>query len=54
MTNILLAPVYPPVILAKAAASVDQISGGRLTLGLGIGGRPDDILAIRRSPSQGG
>ena len=42
MTNILLAPVYSPVLLAKTAASIDQISNGRLTLGLAPGGRPDD------------
>ena len=29
MTNILLAPVYTPVLLAKTAASIDQISSGR-------------------------
>lgn len=28
MTNILLAPVYSPVLLAKTAASIDQISDG--------------------------
>lgn len=42
MTNILLAPVYNPVHLAKTAASIDQLSAGRLTLGLAVGGRPDD------------
>jgi alkanesulfonate monooxygenase SsuD/methylene tetrahydromethanopterin reductase-like flavin-dependent oxidoreductase (luciferase family) len=45
MTNILLAPLYPPVMLAKSAASVDQLSGGRFTLGLGPGGRSDDYAA---------
>jgi alkanesulfonate monooxygenase SsuD/methylene tetrahydromethanopterin reductase-like flavin-dependent oxidoreductase (luciferase family) len=43
MTNILLASVYQPVHLAKTAASIDQLSGGRLTLGLAAGGRPDDF-----------
>jgi alkanesulfonate monooxygenase SsuD/methylene tetrahydromethanopterin reductase-like flavin-dependent oxidoreductase (luciferase family) len=43
MTNILLTPVYEPVMLAKIAASIDQISDGRLTLGLAVGGRPDDF-----------
>jgi alkanesulfonate monooxygenase SsuD/methylene tetrahydromethanopterin reductase-like flavin-dependent oxidoreductase (luciferase family) len=42
LTNILLAPAYNPVQLAKVAASVDQLSGGRLSLGLGVGGRADD------------
>src|SRR5215471_19984929 len=48
LTNILLTPVYTPVILAKAAASIDQISGGRFTLGLGVGGRPDDFAVTGR------
>jgi alkanesulfonate monooxygenase SsuD/methylene tetrahydromethanopterin reductase-like flavin-dependent oxidoreductase (luciferase family) len=42
-TNILLGPVYPAALLAKSAATVDQISGGRLTLGLAAGGRSDDF-----------
>ena len=45
VTNILLAPTRNPILLAKEAASVDQISGGRLTLGLGVGGRKDDFVA---------
>jgi len=42
LTNILLAPLYPPALLAKSAASIDQLSGGRLTLGLAPGSRADD------------
>jgi alkanesulfonate monooxygenase SsuD/methylene tetrahydromethanopterin reductase-like flavin-dependent oxidoreductase (luciferase family) len=45
MTNILLGPVYPPVLLAKSAASLDQLSGGRFTLGIAPGGRADDYTA---------
>jgi alkanesulfonate monooxygenase SsuD/methylene tetrahydromethanopterin reductase-like flavin-dependent oxidoreductase (luciferase family) len=37
------------VLLAKVTASIDQLSGGRLTLGLGVGGRPDDYQAAGRS-----
>jgi alkanesulfonate monooxygenase SsuD/methylene tetrahydromethanopterin reductase-like flavin-dependent oxidoreductase (luciferase family) len=47
-TDILLAPVYPPVLLAKVSASLDALSNGRLTLGLGVGGRPDDFAAMDR------
>jgi alkanesulfonate monooxygenase SsuD/methylene tetrahydromethanopterin reductase-like flavin-dependent oxidoreductase (luciferase family) len=47
-TDILLTPLYPPVWLAKATASLDAMSGGRLTLGLGVGGRPDDFAAMDR------
>src|SRR5438093_126410 len=43
MTNVLLGPTRNPVLLAKEAASVDQLSGGRLTLGLGVGAREDDF-----------
>ena len=49
LTNILLAPTRNPVLLAKEAASVDQLSGGRLTLGLGSGGREDDFTAVGKS-----
>src|SRR5262245_10372498 len=42
LTNILLGPAYNPVHLAKVSASADQIAGGRFTLGLGVGSRPDD------------
>ncbi len=48
MTNVLLAPLYQPVLLAKEAASIDQLSGGRLTLGLAVGGRPDDYALVGR------
>lgn len=44
-TDILLAPVRLPAVLAKEAASLDVISGGRLTLGLAPGARADDFTA---------
>jgi alkanesulfonate monooxygenase SsuD/methylene tetrahydromethanopterin reductase-like flavin-dependent oxidoreductase (luciferase family) len=49
VTNILLGPAYNPVLLAKVSASIDQVSEGRLTLGLGVGGRPDDYQVAGRS-----
>ena len=45
MTTVLLAPLRNTAILAKQAASLDALSGGRLTLGLAIGGREDDFHA---------
>jgi alkanesulfonate monooxygenase SsuD/methylene tetrahydromethanopterin reductase-like flavin-dependent oxidoreductase (luciferase family) len=46
MTNTLLAPLRNEVLLAKEAASVDRISAGRLTLGLAVGSRQDDFVAV--------
>jgi alkanesulfonate monooxygenase SsuD/methylene tetrahydromethanopterin reductase-like flavin-dependent oxidoreductase (luciferase family) len=46
LTNILLAPTRNPVLLAKESASVDRVSGGRLTLGLAVGSREDDYRAV--------
>jgi alkanesulfonate monooxygenase SsuD/methylene tetrahydromethanopterin reductase-like flavin-dependent oxidoreductase (luciferase family) len=43
MTDILLAPAREPILLAKQAATLDQLSGGRLVLGVGVGARPDDF-----------
>jgi alkanesulfonate monooxygenase SsuD/methylene tetrahydromethanopterin reductase-like flavin-dependent oxidoreductase (luciferase family) len=44
-TSILLAPLHNAALLAKQVASLDTVSGGRLTLGLGIGLRSDDFQA---------
>ena len=44
MTGIVLAPLYHPVMLAKLAASLDLVSGGRLDLGIGIGGQRDSVV----------
>ncbi|MHB8575556.1 MAG: LLM class flavin-dependent oxidoreductase [Dehalococcoidia bacterium] len=37
-TGILLAALRPPAVVAKAAATLDHLSEGRFTLGVGIGG----------------
>ena len=45
-TGVLLAPLYTnSALFAKQAASLDRLSGGRLVLGLGLGGRDDDFAA---------
>jgi alkanesulfonate monooxygenase SsuD/methylene tetrahydromethanopterin reductase-like flavin-dependent oxidoreductase (luciferase family) len=45
VTDILIAPLRRTALLAKQAATVDQLSGGRLVLGLAVGGREDDFAA---------
>jgi alkanesulfonate monooxygenase SsuD/methylene tetrahydromethanopterin reductase-like flavin-dependent oxidoreductase (luciferase family) len=45
-TAILIAPFRGNgTLLAKQLATVDNISGGRLTVGIAVGGRPDDYEA---------
>ena len=42
-TTVLLGPLRPnPVAVAKQVLSLHALSGGRMTLGIGLGGREDD------------
>lgn len=54
--NVTNLPLRPPAVLARAAASLDLLSGGRFELGLGAGGFWDAIEAMggrRLTPGQG-
>jgi hemerythrin-like domain-containing protein len=53
--NVLNLPLRQPAVLARSAASLDLLSGGRLELGIGAGGFWDAIEAMggpRRSPGE--
>ena len=38
LSSIILTPFYHPLVLARTTATLDAASGGRLTLGVGVGG----------------
>ncbi|MGI8587214.1 MAG: LLM class flavin-dependent oxidoreductase [Chloroflexia bacterium] len=44
-TTIIAGPLRSAALLAKSAASLDALSGGRLVLGLALGAREDDYAA---------
>src|ERR671939_608785 len=51
-TGVLLLPLYHPVAVAEEGAMVDLISGGRLTLGVGVGYAEEDFAAFGVSVKQ--
>jgi probable F420-dependent oxidoreductase len=46
MTHLSVAPYRNPMLLAKAAATVDKLSGGRFILGLGTGYQKSEFFAL--------
>jgi alkanesulfonate monooxygenase SsuD/methylene tetrahydromethanopterin reductase-like flavin-dependent oxidoreductase (luciferase family) len=49
VTMVAIGPIRPAAVLAAQAASLDALSGGRLTLGVSLGARPDDYDAAGAS-----
>jgi len=50
-TTVVVPQLHHPVRLAKALATADQLSGGRLSVGVGVGGRDEDYRAAGADPS---
>ena len=50
VTMVVIGPLRNNAVLAKEAATIDAVSGGRLTLGLAVGARTEDYRAAGVSP----
>ncbi|GAB3889213.1 hypothetical protein GCM10029964_058330 [Kibdelosporangium lantanae] len=43
--NVLIAPWYPPILLARTLTTIDVITAGRLIPGFGLGWSPEEYIA---------
>lgn len=51
VTTVIVPQLHDPVMLAKALATGDLLSNGRLTVGFGVGGRDEDYVAAGTDPA---
>ena len=51
VTTVVVPQLHDPVMLAKQLATGDLLSGGRLTVGIGVGGRHEDYHAVGADPA---
>lgn len=52
LATVMVLPLHRPVIAAKQLATIDMLSNGRLSVGVGIGGRTEDYAAAQVSLDQ--
>lgn len=54
-TAVLLAPLYHPLVVAKQAAELDRLTGGRVAIGVGVGGEyPQEFRGGQVDPADRG
>ncbi|WP_407688890.1 LLM class flavin-dependent oxidoreductase [Mycobacterium sp. HUMS_1102779] len=51
LTTVIVPQLHDPVMLAKGLATGDMLSGGRLSAGIGVGGRHEDYQAVGADPA---
>ncbi|MGB3485940.1 MAG: LLM class flavin-dependent oxidoreductase [Mycobacterium sp.] len=51
VTTVIVPQLHDPVMLAKALATGDMLCDGRLTVGIGVGGRHEDYNAVGADPA---
>jgi alkanesulfonate monooxygenase SsuD/methylene tetrahydromethanopterin reductase-like flavin-dependent oxidoreductase (luciferase family) len=51
VTTVVVPQLHDPVMLAKQLSTGDMLSGGRLTVGIGVGGRHEDYQAVGADPA---
>ena len=51
VTTVIVPQLHDPVMLSKALATGDMLCGGRLTVGIGVGGRVEDYVAVGADPT---
>ena len=52
VTNVVVAPLHAPAMLAQQLSTIDVMAQGRLDVGLGVGGRPHDYQATGKAWTQ--
>ena len=53
-TTVMVTPYRNPLVAAKIIATLDALSGGRVIIGAGVGGAPDEFAALGVPSSQRG